>query len=229
MTSDSVYSGFLDLRVYFVIGPGHAGDRPVVDLAGQAAEGGATAVQLRDKAGDTAALVARARALKAVLSPLGVPLIVNDRVDVALAAEADGVHIGQRDMAAADARRLLGPDRILGLTVQSAAEIAAMDPDILDYVSIGGVFATASKQNPHPPIGLDGLARLAVAAAEKAPGLPVCAIAGITAETAGAVIAAGCDGVAVVSAIAAAPDPAAAARGLGAAVDRALGQRRARA
>ncbi len=214
-----------DLRVYFVIGPGHAGDRPFVELAGEAARGGATAVQLRDKTGDTATLIAEARKLKLVLAPFGAPLIVNDRVDVALAAGAEGVHIGQRDMDPAAARQLLGPERILGLTVQSAEDIAAMEPGLLDYVSIGGVFDTASKQNPHPPIGLDGLAELAAAVALRAPGLPICAIAGISVETAAAVIAAGCDGVSVVSAIAAAPDPAVAAGELRNVVDWALDAR----
>lgn len=214
-----------DLRVYFVIGPDHAGDRPFVEMAEAAARGGVTALQLRDKTGDTATLIAEARKLKLALAPFGVPLIVNDRVDVALAAGAEGVHIGQQDMAPADARQLLGPDRILGLTVQSAEEIAAMEPGLLDYVSIGGVFDTASKQNPHPPIGLDGLADLAEAAALRAPGLPICAIAGITVETAAAVIAAGCDGISVVSAIAAASDPRVAAGELRNVVDWALDAR----
>lgn len=214
-----------DLRVYFVIGPDHAGDRSFVEVAEAAAHGGVTALQLRDKTGDTATLIAEARKLKLALAPFGVPLIVNDRVDVALAAGAEGVHIGQQDMAPADARQLLGPDRILGLTVQSAEDIAAMEPGLLDYVSIGGVFDTASKQNPHPPIGLDGLADLAEAAALRAPGLPICAIAGITVETAAAVIAAGCDGISVVSAIAAAPDPTVAAGELRNVVDWALDAR----
>ena len=193
----------------------------MAEVAVAAAEGGATMVQLRDKAGGTARLVEDARRLRACLAPRGVPLLVNDRIDVALAAGADGVHIGQQDMAPGDARRLLGPEAIIGLTVHSLHEARAASRHAVDYVSIGGVFETASKQNPDPPIGTDGLARIAALVE-----LPLVAIAGITRDTAAEVVAAGVGGIAVVSAVCAAPDPRAAAAELRAIVDRALAERR---
>src|SRR5258707_320344 len=121
------------------------------------AAGGDTLVQLRDKHGETRAMVEEARAIRGNLAPMHVPLLINDRVDVALAAGADGVHVGQDDMAVEDARRLLGPDAIIGLSIKTGAQAEAAPIDLLDYVGVGGVFATSSKDNPHPPIGPAGL------------------------------------------------------------------------
>ena len=104
-------------------------------------------------------MIEEARAMKAVLAGTGVPLVINDRVDVALAAGADGVHVGQDDMAAADARRLLGPTAIIGLSIKSVALANAAPLEAIDYAGIGGVYATTSKDNPDPPIGVGGLAR----------------------------------------------------------------------
>src|SRR5262245_62010528 len=95
-----------DLRLYALVDPEHSGGRDLAELARLVAQGGATLVQLRDKLSDTRAMVERARAIKAALTPFGIPLLINDRVDVALAAEADGAHVGQEDMAVSDARRL---------------------------------------------------------------------------------------------------------------------------
>src|ERR687888_650632 len=103
----------LDLRLYALVDPERANGRALDDIAGAVAAGGATLVQLRDKDGSTRRLVAEARAIKAALRPSGVPLVINDRVDVALAASADGVHVGQADMAVDDARRLLGRQAII--------------------------------------------------------------------------------------------------------------------
>lgn len=144
----------LDLRLYALVDPERAGGRDLVELARLVAQGGATLVQLRDKRSDTRSMVERARAIKAALAAFNVPLLVNDRVDVALAAGADGAHVGQDDMAVTDARRLLGRGAILGLSVKSVAQAEAAPIDQLDYVGIGGVFATSSKDNPSPPIGL---------------------------------------------------------------------------
>lgn len=204
----------VDLGLYFILGPDHWGDRDPAWLAREAAAGGATLVQLRDKVSDTAAMIESARALKAALAGTGVPLIVNDRADVAFAAGADGVNLGRRDMAPADARRLLGPSAIIGVTVKTREEAAAVDPAIVDYASVGGVFATASKHNPDPPVGLDGLAARIALIRERSPGMPISAIAGIDAGNAADVVAAGADGVALVRAIAAADDPRAAAADL---------------
>src|SRR6266404_7656531 len=122
----------LDLRLYAIVDPENTGGHDLVDLARAVAAGGATLVQLRDKGNDDARVIEEARALKAALAPFGVPLIVNDRVDVALAAGADGVHVGQEDMAVADARRLLGPDAIIGLSIKTVAQAEAAPIELLD-------------------------------------------------------------------------------------------------
>ncbi len=213
-----------DLRLYALVDPAVAGGRSLPELA-KLLIGTATLVQLRDKHGTTRAMIDAARALKAVLAPAGIPLLINDRVDVALAAQADGVHIGQDDMDAADARRLLGPNAIIGLSIKTPAQAAAAPLDALDYVAIGGVYATTSKDNTAAPIGTQGLRAIAAAIRARKAGYPVCAIAGITAANAGEVIAAGADGVAVISALSLAAEPVAAARELRAAVDDALKRR----
>jgi thiamine-phosphate pyrophosphorylase len=215
----------VDLRLYALVDPERAGGRDLAVLARLLAQGGATLVQLRDKHSDTRVMVARARAIKAALAPLDVPLLINDRVDVALASAADGVHVGQDDMAVEDARRLLGADAIIGLSVKTVAQAEAAPLDLLDYAGIGGVFATSSKDNPSPPIGPAGLARIVGVFRRRGPEFPLCGIAGIDASNAGDAIAAGADGVAVISALSLKGDPQAAAHDLRAVVDRALAQR----
>jgi thiamine-phosphate pyrophosphorylase len=216
----------VDLRLYALVDPEHTGGHDLVRLAAMLAQGGATLVQLRDKVSETRAMVEAARALKAALQPFGVPLLINDRVDVALAAGADGVHVGQTDMAAEDARRLLGPDAIIGLSINTEALAAAAPIEIIDYVGIGGVYATTSKNQKKAPIGVEGLTRIVDAFRSRKRGFPTCAIAGITHDNAAATIAAGADGVAVISALSHAPDPADAARALRAVVDAALAARK---
>ena len=124
----------LDLRLYAILDPENTGPHQLLDLAGALAAGGATLVQLRDKVSDTATMIEEARAMKAVLAPFGVPLIVNDRVDVALAAQAHGLHIGQDDMGVEEARRRLGPAPFLGLSVRTIAQAQAAPLALLDYV-----------------------------------------------------------------------------------------------
>jgi len=218
----------VDLRLYALVDPERANGFALDDLAARVAAGGATLVQLRDKKGETRRLVEEARAIKNALRASGVPLVINDRVDVALAAEADGVHVGQDDMAVADARRLLAARAIIGLSIKSVAQAAAAPVDLLDYVAIGGVFATASKDNTDPPVGTGGLRTIVAAVRARAPNLPIAAIAGIDRTNAGDVIAAGGDGVAVISALSMTPDPTAAARELRAIVDQALARRAAK-
>lgn len=215
-----------DLSVYALVDPQHAGGRPLPELAALLAANGATLIQLRDKVSTTRAMIESARAIKAALAASGVPLVINDRVDVAAAAAADGVHVGQDDMAVEDARRLLGTHAIIGLSVKTPAQAQAAPLDLLGYVAIGGVFTTVSKNNPDPPVGLDGLRDIAGIVRRRVPGYPVCAIAGIDAANAGGVIAAGADGVAVISALSLARDPAAATRALRAVVDKAKDARR---
>jgi thiamine-phosphate pyrophosphorylase len=215
----------IDLRLNAIVDPERSGGHDLADLARRCAQGGATLVQLRDKLSDTRAMVETARAIKQALAPFSVPLVVNDRVDVALAAGADGVHVGQDDMAVEDARRLLGRGAIIGLSIKTVAEANAAPVTLIDYVGSGGVYATTSKQQKNAPIGPAGLARVIAALHARAPQLPVCGIAGIDAGNAAAVIAAGADGVAVISALSLAPDPAAAARGLRDIVDAMLAKR----
>lgn len=207
----------LDLSVYAIADPAQC--RSDIVAATQAAvAGGATLVQLRDKSGATRDMVSLAHRLMEALRGTGVPLLVNDRVDVALAAGADGVHLGQDDMEVRDARRLLGPRAIIGVTIRTDAEARQTPLGPADYAAVGGVFATTSKVNETPPVGVDGVTRLTGILRARRPGLPVCAIAGITATNAAAVVAAGADGVAVISEIYKAEDPSAAARALAAAV-----------
>jgi thiamine-phosphate pyrophosphorylase len=216
----------VDLRLYAIVDPEHAGGRNLPELAKLVAQGGATLVQLRDKKSDTRVMVDTARAVKAALVPFGVPLLINDRVDVALASGADGVHVGQTDMAAADARRLLGQNAIIGLSIKSTALAEAAPLELIDYAGIGGVYATTSKDNPNPPIGVDGLARIVDVFRRRDPKFPSCAIAGINAANAGATIAAGADGVSVISALSLAGDPSAAAKAMRKVVDDALAARK---
>lgn len=183
--------------------------RPLEEIVAEAVAGGVTMVQLREKEAPTGEFVALAKSLKALLAPLGVPLIINDRVDVALAADADGVHIGQSDMSYEDARRLLGGDKIIGLSVENFDDLAVANTLDVDYVGISPVYGTPTKSDTAEPFGLEGL-RKAVAMSVH----PTVAIGGMNASTIGEVMAAGTDGVAVVSAICSAPSPRKAAQEL---------------
>jgi thiamine-phosphate pyrophosphorylase len=214
----------VDLRLYALVDPAVAGGRTLVDLAQRIADS-ATLVQLRDKHGSTRAMVEATRALRAVLEPADIPLLVNDRVDVALAAEADGVHIGQDDIAVPDARLLLGRSAIIGLSIKTVEQARAAPLELLDYVAIGGVYGTTSKDNTAAPIGTSGLRVIVDVVRARKANFPICAIAGISAANAAEVIAAGADGVAVISALSLAPDPAKAAQDLRAVVDGALARR----
>lgn len=215
----------LDLRLNAIVDPERAGGHQLVDLAMRCVRGGATLVQLRDKHAETRALIDEARAIKRALTPFAVPFVVNDRVDVAMAASADGVHLGQDDMAIEDARRLLGSNAIIGLSVKSVEEAEAARLDLVDYVGSGGVYATSSKQQKNVPIGPAGLTRIIAVLRRRAPDLPVCGIAGIDGSNAAEVIAAGADGVAVISAVSLAPSPETAARQLREIVDAVLAKR----
>jgi thiamine-phosphate pyrophosphorylase len=215
----------IDVRLNAIVDPERANGRALGELARLVVAGGATLIQLRDKLGSTRRMIAEARAVKAALAGSGAPLVVNDRVDVALAAGADGVHVGQDDMGVEEARRLLGEKAIIGLSIKSVAQANAAPLDALDYVGVGGVYATASKDNPDAPIGAAGLRAVVAALRARKAALPVCAIAGIDAGNAGAVIAAGANGVAVISALSMRADPQAAARELRAIVDKALAGR----
>ncbi|WP_027230573.1 thiamine phosphate synthase [Phyllobacterium sp. UNC302MFCol5.2] len=202
------------------------GEQDLGALALAAARGGATIIQYRDKNSPTRKMVERAHAIRAALVGSGVPFVVNDRVDVALATGADGVHVGREDMLVADVRRLLGPDAIIGLTVKNESDAEAAIAGDIDYACIGGLFETPAKHNPDGPIGIDGHQRLAQIIRAKKPDLPIGAIAGLDLARAAPAIKAGADGIAVISAIFRQVDPKAAAQILREAVDKALEARR---
>lgn len=183
--------------------------RPQLDVIRAAIAGGATIVQLRDKDGSTREMIALGRALRDLTRETGVVLLVNDRIDVALAIDAEGAHVGQDDMPADLARTLLGPNRILGVSAATPDEAVAAQAAGADYVGTGAVYATGSKSDAGEPIGLAGLAAVA-----RAVHIPVVAIGGIGVGRAGPCIAHGAAGVAVISAIVSQPDPEAAARQL---------------
>ncbi|MEW5772513.1 MAG: thiamine phosphate synthase [Thermodesulfobacteriota bacterium] len=202
-----------DPAVYLVTDRGLARGRELLDVVEAAVAGGAGVVQLREKLADTREFLDLARAIKARLAPRGVPLLVNDRVDVALAAGADGAHLGQSDLPYAAARAILGPDALIGLSVETpdqAREAEALD---VDYLGVSPVFATPTKTDAGPAWGLAGLADLAAWSRHVLVG-----IGGIGPANAGEVVRAGARGVAVVSAICAADSPRDAASSLLAAV-----------
>lgn len=198
-----------DLNLYLVTDRPLSLGRDMEWIVTQAVEGGVTMVQLREKDADTREFIELAQRLKDVLAPLGVPLLINDRVDVALAVDADGVHIGQSDMPYEMARRLLGPDKIIGLSVENMDDVRRANELDVDYIGISPVYSTTTKTDTAAPFGLEGLreaVRLSVH--------PTVAIGGMNARTAADVMACGTDGIAVVSAIVSADSPLEAARNL---------------
>ena len=190
------------LGLYLVTDRALCGTRALTDVVAQAVQGGVGCVQLREKDCSTRDFLAQALLLRALLAPLGVPLVINDRIDIALACGAQGVHLGQSDMPPAQARSLLPPDVFLGWSVETLDEVHACAALDVDYLGLSPVFATATKTDPRPPWGLEGLRRARAATA-----LPLVAIGGVNAGNASALRAAGADGLAVVSAICAAPEP----------------------
>ena len=190
------------LKLYLVTDRPLSLGRPLEEIVEGAVAGGVTMVQLREKDAPTGEFVALAKRLKAVLAPLGIPLIINDRVDVALAADADGVHIGQSDMPYEDARRLLGTEKIIGLSVENFEDLERANALDVDYVGISPVYGTPTKSDTAEPFGLEGLRRAVAMSAH-----PTVAIGGMNASTIAEVMQAGADGVAVVSAICSAPSP----------------------
>jgi thiamine-phosphate pyrophosphorylase len=204
-----------DPTLYLVTDPELARGRSLTEVVAAAVRGGVTLVQLRDKHADGRALLETARALKALLDPIDMPLIVNDRVDVAHAAGASGCHVGQKDLPATAARAILGPDAILGVSIDALEQARDIDPTLIDYVAYGPFAATATKVDAGDPVGADGLADVR----RQTRTLPLIAIGGIDLRNAAEAVRAGADGIAVVSAIMAAADPEAASRELRAAID----------
>jgi thiamine-phosphate pyrophosphorylase len=203
-----------DFGLMLVTDRGLAAGRSLETVVEAAIRGGVTIVQLREKEAGTREFVALGRRLAEVLRPRRIPLIINDRVDVAMAVLADGVHLGTKDMSAADARSLLGPKAIIGLSVETVEQAAAGDRFDVDYLGVSPVFATPTKMDASSPWGIEGLWRLRPLTRK-----PLVAIGGIGPANAARVLEAGADGLAVVSAICAAADPEAVARELRAIID----------
>jgi len=192
----------------------------MVNTAHIAAQNGVTMVQLRAPRWKKRLWFETARLLKETLAPLGVPLIINDQIDVALAIDADGVHVGQDDLPPAVVRQLLGPGKLLGLSVANREQLAASDLVGVDYLGVGPIYATQTKLDAAPALGVDGFAEL-----RRAIHLPTVAIGGIQASSCAPIITAGAQGVAVVSAICGQPDAAAATVALRQEIDRAARRR----
>ncbi len=206
----------MDFGLYLVTDRFLAGGRALEQIVRESVAGGVTVVQLREKDAGTREFLEQAFALRQAASELGIPLIINDRVDIALACRADGIHLGQEDMHCALARRIAGKDMIIGVSVSTADEALEAEADGADYLGVGPLFATPTKSDALPATGLGVLSTI-----RRAVGIPLVGIGGITYTNAGDVIRAGADGVAVVSAIIASPDPGTAARALRSAIDEA--------
>lgn len=191
-----------DLSLYLVTDRPLAGGRDMAWIVREAIAGGVTMVQLREKDCSTAEFVALAHELKVMLAPLGIPLIINDRVDIALAVDADGVHIGQSDMPYTVARTLLGPNKIIGLSIESMEEVIAANALDVDYIGISPIYATATKTDTRQPFGIVGIDEVMRCSRHRC-----VAIGGMNKDTVGEVIRHGVEGVAVVSAIVSARSP----------------------
>lgn len=189
-----------DYSIYLVTDDGCLQGRALIDCVREALEGGVTLVQYRAKTASSAEMYAEALQLKALCDSFNVPLIINDRLDIAMAVGAAGVHLGQDDLPCAAARRILGEDYLIGVSAHNPAEAKAALQSGADYLGCGAVFGTATKADVQK-LGTDGLAAIC-----KAKGLPVVGIGGVTADNYREVRAAGADGAAIVSGILAQPD-----------------------
>lgn len=207
----------IDYSLYLVTDPNLSRGRSYREVVGAALRGGATIVQYREKNASTRQMIQEASELQAFCRAQRVPFIVDDRIDVALAIGADGVHVGQDDMPARIARGLIGPGKILGVSVETADQAHQAVSDGADYLGASPVFGTATKPDIGKPIGLDGLAEII-----RVSNVPVVAIGGINTGNAATVLRTGAAGIAVVSAIVGAEDPEAAARELRRILDQGL-------
>ncbi|RDS79490.1 thiamine phosphate synthase [Dyella monticola] len=209
-----------DLSLYLVLDPDLCRRHSLVETAREAVAGGVTVVQVRHKHASTRERIALAREVKDALRGTHALIVMNDDIDAAIEAGVDAVHIGQRDTEPTLARARIGPHMILGLSVNSDHAARMIDPSLIDYVGVGPVFATSTKPDHAKPIGLDGLARIVSLCP-----LPAVAIGGLKAEHIEHVLAAGAQGVAVVSAICGTDDPGAASAELWACIQDARGKR----
>jgi thiamine-phosphate pyrophosphorylase len=193
--------------LYVILDAGASRGRSLLDLLKQAADGGARMFQYRNKPASMLEAYREAVLLRQAAADAGARFLVNDRCDLALAVEADGVHLGQQDLPVQMARAILGPDRLIGLSTHNDAQVTAATGTGADYLGFGPIFHPGSKRDHDPVVGIEGLRRI-----RKLTSLPVFAIGGIARDQLPAIIGAGADGVAVISAIAQAPDVTAATR-----------------
>ena len=194
------------LRLYLVTDQSIAGTRTLADMVAAAVQGGVTCVQLREKHLNTRDFLAQAVRLKQLLGPHGIPLVINDRIDIALACGAEGVHLGQSDMPVEQARQLLPPEVFIGWSVETLADVTRSAALPVDYLGVSPIYATPTKSDAASPWGLEGLRQVRAATA-----LPLVAIGGIHVGNAAELLQAGADGLAVVSALCPASDPCEAA------------------
>ncbi len=187
--------------LYVILDPSVSSDRSLVEVLNVSATAGAKIFQYRNKTASMKAAYAEALPLRKAAQELGVLFIVNDRCDLALAVDADGVHLGQGDLPLDLARKVMGPDKLIGISTHNREQVAAATAGRPNYLGFGPIFTPGSKSDHDPVVGLQGLRAIRSVTA-----LPIFAIGGITADLAEEVIRAGADGVAVISAILKAPD-----------------------
>jgi thiamine-phosphate pyrophosphorylase len=199
----------LDYSLYLVTDRSLSRGRTTLDVVRQAVAGGVTCVQLREKHCSTREFINQARALQPLLKDQRIPLIINDRLDVALAVGADGIHLGQQDMALADARKIVGQTMVIGISAESVADAIRAEQQGADYIGVSPVFATPTKTDTAEALGLEGIQKI-----RRAVAIPIVGIGGVNQRSAAAVLGAGADGIAVVSAIVSADDPQQAAADL---------------
>ena len=193
--------------LYVILDPLASGPKPLGELLREAADAGVRLFQYRNKTDSALTAYRQALSLRQMAADVQALFIVNDRCDLALAVEADGVHLGQDDLPLPLARSLMGPDRLIGISTHREADVQSATVEGADYLGFGPIFSTASKRDHEPMVGLEGLRRIRTLTRR-----PIFAIGGITADNVAAVVAAGADGVAVISALAQASDVAAAVR-----------------
>ena len=207
--------------LYLVTDRDLSGGRPLEEVVLASVRGGAACVQIREKNLSTRAFIEEALRIKDLLAPFRVPLVINDRVDVALAVKADGIHVGQDDMPYETARRLLGSAALIGLSVETWEDVERAQALDVNYLGVSPVFETPTKTDTRGSWGLEGLAKIRAFSRH-----PLVAIGGLNLSNAEAAVRAGADAVAVVSAVCAAPDPFAASRDLTGIIEKTLRERK---
>ena len=210
----------IDYSLYLVTDRSLSKGRSTAEIVAAAVAGGVSCIQLREKSCGTREFLDEALALQPLLKSRNIPLIINDRLDIALAIEADGVHLGQSDMPIGMARKIAGTSLIIGISAESVEDALRAEQQGADYIGISPVFSTPTKTDTALPLGLEGVRQIRALV-----DIPLVGIGGIHSDNAESVITAGADGIAVVSAIVSAADPAGASKKLKTIIDQALAQK----